>query len=641
MTQPPQPPDGPPQGGFGKQPPAQPPAGGYGAPTPPLNPPPAPPQMPPQAPPPQAPPVQAPPPQMPPQGGPPQFGHPQHQQPQPGQHQQPGQPQDPAYGYPQTPPGQPGYGYPQHQQPTPPYGHPPQHQQGQPPAYGFPTQPTPQYGGPGAGPGGSGSGGGGKFGVQAKIITAAAVAIVLIVGAGFVYSSSKDDNKNQVSTAGPTGGGKDGKGDGGDSGTAGGKEKVPANTDSKVLFQIPAPKVADVTGVNGSWMTDKLYVKSGVNEIIGYDAVKGSQVWKLPLPGPLCVASSEVSKDHRTAIGFQEKVPTKAKPYWGCTEISALDLDTGKLLWQKSYKDGDRKVDVSELTVGPGVVAAGSLSGGAAWDLESGALRWSPKPTTDRCEDAGYGGGNALVAVRRCGDYENPQLSIQTLDPKTGAPASTYRMPSGIQYGHIVSSDPLVVAADINDSAGDGSSISDYFSIDGKTGKLRARISADADQYGGDCDSTEVQPCTNLAVGNDRLYVPTEKHDGVGEGAGQTNEIVAFDLATGNLAPGKANAGPGYAAYPVRMDGSNLIAYKTGPYDKGGQVVSINGTTLKETVLMNNPADEAVRRAEQTFLPDHAEIRFANGRLYLADDTISDLTSESEKSYLAIGFGTG
>lgn len=56
---------------------------------------------------------------------------------------------------------------------------------------------------------------------------------------------------------------------------------------------------------------------------------------------------------------------------------------------------------------------------------------------------------------------------------------------------------------------------------------------------------------------------------------------------------------------------------------------------------MNNPADEAVRRAEQTFLPDHAEIRFANGRLYLADDTISDLTSESEKSYLAIGFGTG
>ncbi|WP_328317917.1 outer membrane protein assembly factor BamB family protein [Streptomyces sp. NBC_00388] len=612
--QPPQPPNGPPQGGFGA--PKDSPAGGYGAPTPPPNSPPVPPQMPPGAP--QTPP----PPQGPPPAGPPAAGPPQHSA-----------PQDPGYGYPQTAPAGPGYGYPQQQQPGgPAYGFPQQQQQPGVPAYQqYPTQPMqPQ---PGS------TGGGGKFGIDAKIITAAAVAIVLIIAAGFVYASGKDSDAPNVSSAGPTGGG-DKNGDTGKG--AGGKEKVPADTNSRVLFQMPAPKVKDVTAVNGSWTTDKLYVKSGVDEVVGYDAVKGTQVWKLPLPGPLCAATSHVSKDHKTAIAFQPKVPTKAKPFWGCSEIAALDLDSGKLLWQKSYNDGDRKASVDEVTLGADTVATGSTSGGAAWGLEKGELRWSPKVSTDQCEDAGYAGGpTALVAVRKCGDYDSPQVSVQNLNPKTGAPLSTFKMPSGVEYAHIVSAAPLVVAADVGDTAGDGSGISDYFSVDAKTGKLRARIPAEGDKYAGKCDSTEVEQCNNLAVGDDRLYVPTEQHDGVGDAVGQTNEIVAFDLGTGKPVPGRADAGPGYTSYPVRMDGSNVLAYKTGPYNKGGQVVSINGTTLKQTLLMNNPGEESVRGAESSFVVDSAEIRYSEGRLYLADDMLSEFSGDSEKHYLAIAFGTG
>ncbi|WP_328538306.1 outer membrane protein assembly factor BamB family protein [Streptomyces sp. NBC_00344] len=596
MTQPPpQPPEGPPQGGFSKQPPA----GGQTPPQPPV-----PPQMPPQAPPvPQAAPPAGP------QDAPP-YGYPQ----------QPPTVQDPAYGYPQgAPPAQPGYGYPQNQPP------------GQQP-YGYPTQPMqPQQGAPAGG-----GGGGFTFGIDAKIITAAAVAIVLIIGAGFAYSSSKGDNEPNVSSAGPTGGSGTGGAKGG-----GGKEKAPADTNSKVLFQLPYPKVSDVTGTNGSWTTDTLYVKSGVNEVVGYDAVKGTQTWKLPLPGPLCAATSHVSKDNKTVIAFQPKVPTKKKQYWGCSEIAALDLSSGKLLWTRSAKDGDEKASFDEVTLGGGTVAAGGTDGGAAWDLESGAVRWAPKASTDQCEDRGYGGGENLVAVRGCGDYDNPQISVQVLNPKSGAPTATYKMPTGVQYAHIVSTKPLVVAADVGDTAGDGSGISDYFSVDEKTGTLRARISADADTYAGKCASTEVESCTNLVVGNDRLYVPTEEHDGTGDDVGQTNEIVAFDLATGKLVNGKAPAGAGYQAYPVRMDGSNVIAYKRGPYDKGGQVASLDGSTLKQTVLMNNPADESVRRAEADFLPDSAEIRYTGGRLYLADDLISEDTGSSDdRKYLAIGFGT-
>ena len=122
-----------------------------------------------------------------------------------------------------------------------------------------------------------------------------------------------------------------------------------------------------------------------------------------------------------------------------------------------------------------------------------------------------------------------------------------------------------------------------------------------------------MEACHNLVVGNDRLYVPTEQHDGAADAVGQTNEIVAFDLATGERQrPGRS--GRGLHDYPVRMDGDNLIAYKTGPFDKGGQVVTVSGSDFQQTKLMDNPADEAVRRAEASFLVDSAEIRYAGGR---------------------------
>ncbi len=115
----------------------------------------------------------------------------------------------------------------------------------------------------------------------------------------------------------------------------------------------------------------------------------------------------------------------------------------------------------------------GSTSGGAAFDIADGKALWLPKPD-DTCYDAGYGGGPKLVALRKCGQYGQRQLHVQTLDPKSGKVISDYKMSEGIEYAAIVSTDPLVVAADVGDSAGDGSGISDFFSVDNKTGKLRA-----------------------------------------------------------------------------------------------------------------------------------------------------------------------
>jgi hypothetical protein len=485
-------------------------------------------------------------------------------------------------------------------------------------------------------------GGGRKFNAQLAIIVAAVAAIALIVGGGVWYSSSKDDGKKDdtASSGGGTGGTDDGNGGNGGT-TSGGKEKAPADPSAKVLFQVPMPEVKNdsTVVVSGSWLTDKTYAKSGVAEIVGYDRDKGGEQWTIPLAGPVCQASRHVTEDNKTAILYQPAMPTKADPSHGCSQIALIDLDAGKKLWTKTLKTGDQLISFDNVTISGDTVAVGSSSGGGAFDV-SGKLLWSPKPT-DSCYDAGYGGGEKLVAVRKCGTYGQRQLHIQTIDPKSGKVISEYKMAQGIEYASIASTNPLVVAADVGDSAGDGSGISDFFSIDNKTGKLRTRISAPGEQFAARCEGvTRIEYCTMLAVGNDRLYLPTERHDGSGEYS-QTNEIVAFDLATGKQTGQRADAGDGYTITPLRMDGGNLIAYKRPPYDKGGQVVSIDGGSFKETKLLENPATDSVRDVEAGMSPEYSELLYGDGHLFMSKVYASKRSSStSEKEYLAVAFGT-
>ncbi|MGW2516622.1 outer membrane protein assembly factor BamB family protein [Streptomyces sp. NPDC001617] len=593
--------------------------------------------------------TQPPPPHQPPQQG--GFGPPQGRQPpqQPG-YGAPQQPAQPGYGYPQAPPPpqQPGYGAPQAQppqSPQPPYGYPGQQPApyGQPAApfgqqpnpygqqagYGYPQGPVPPY--PPAGQ----PGGAGKSKVPVIIVAAVAALALVAGGVWFATSGSDGDKKDDTaSSSGGTGGSEDTGGGGAD---GKGEEKVPSDPSARQLFKLASPKVAGTTVVSGSWLTDKAYVKSGVAEIDGYDPDKGTRLWTIKLPGPVCEASAHTTDDNRTAVLFQPKMPAKNSSA-GCTQVAAIDLAAGRKLWTKTVDYDGQPMNFSNVTVSANTVAVGGLTGGAAFDVATGKALWAPKPD-DSCRDAGYGGGEKLVAVLKCGQYGQRQLHIQTIDPESGEVISEYKMAKGIEYAAVVSTNPLVVAADAGDTAGDGSEISDFYSIDDKTGKLITHISAPGKQYAARCDSiSEIEACTGLAVGNDRLYIPTEEHDGTGYS--QTNEIVSFDLATGKQTGQRADAGDGYTITPLRMDKGNLIAYKRPPYNKGGQIVSIDGGSFKETKLLENPATGSARAAEATMSPDYSEILYAQGHLYMASHYADKASSTGEK-YLALAFGTG
>ncbi|MFD4527505.1 PQQ-binding-like beta-propeller repeat protein [Streptomyces sp. NPDC058470] len=604
MSQPPPPPNQPPQGGFGA--PQDPPPGGFGAPQ---DPPPggfgAP-----QSPPPGG--FGAPTPPPPVQG--PGYGYPQAGQPAP-----PTPPQQP-YGYPQTPPPpppaggqQPGYGYPQQQ---PPYGYPQQQ----------PYPPVPQVGG-----------GGRKSNSSVVIVVAAVAAVALIIGGGVWYanSSGKDDSKNNSSgTTGGTGGNDD-KGEDTPSG-GGGKEKAPADPSAGVLLQVPAPEIKDdqIDSVVGSWLTDSVYAKSGVNEIVGYDPDTGSKKWTLPLSGQTCAGSREVTEDGIAAVVSEEAERNSKGDHEDCTQVTAFDLNTGKQLWSKSAESSGRKVAFEEVTIsGTTVAVGGGYDGGAAFEVKSGEVLWQPK--VDTCTDVGYAGGEQLVAVRKCGDYGSETYEVQLLDPASGSVKWTYKLPKGIDNAKVISTKPVVFGVDSADITVTGAT--DVFSLD-DNGKLRIKITLEDGKYAHDCGVGEVYACKAIAVGNDKLYVPTKQHDGTAEYT-QTNEIVSFSLATGKTTGDRIDAGDGNEIFPIRMDGGNILAYRDGSVDKGPQVISVDGTSLKQTTLLETPASDSVLSAISSMVPKSSELLFTSGRLFMGKDLIAKPYSADDKEYTALGFG--
>ncbi|MFG2650894.1 PQQ-binding-like beta-propeller repeat protein [Streptomyces sp. NPDC048436] len=623
MTQPPQPPNEPPQGGFGA--PQDPPPNGFGAP------------------------------QDPPPGG---FGKAPEPNPSYGYPQAPGTPPpapgtpppaqpptppagQPNYGYPQAPqapgtppPGQPqGYGYPG--QPTQPYNQPTQ-PYGQQAPYGAYQQPGTMPMAPQSGaPGGSG---GSKISGQMKIIIGAVVAIALIVGGGVFYASTQKDDDPNVSSAGASGGnegkgGEDKKG-GDEQGPSGpGQEKVPANTAATVSMQLPQPEVPEkeVWSTKGSWLTDDVYAKAGVNKIVGYDPATGDELWTLPLAGQTCAGSREVTRDGIVAVAYEEGKRTKKDKYQTCSQISAIDLKDGRKLWTETIDEGSSAARVEEVTISGSTVAAGSSAGGAAFEIMSGDHLWEPT-AGDECQDEGYAGGEQLVAVRKCGDYDEPKLKIELLDPKSGKAQWTFPLAGGIKYANVISTKPVVFG---QQTGADATNVTDVFSLDGK-GELRAKVSLGKDKYDHDCEFDVVDACSSIAVGNDKLYIPTRQHDG--GGYSQTNEIIAFSLATGKTTGDRADAGEDGEMFPIRMDGGNILAYKDGGYNKGAQVVSINGKTMKETKLLETPAAESVGSAISSMVPKSNELLYSDGKLFLGKKLVSKPYSEDEKEYLAMGF---
>jgi len=627
-----QPPSQPPQGGFGA-PQDQPPAGGFG--TPPNAPqdprahggfgtPPNTPQDPrsqgaPAANTPQGtPPPPAQPPQAPPAGAPqPGYGYPQ--QPAPGPYTQPGpyaQPQQPGpYTQPQQQPGP--YG-----QPAAPYGQPQ-------PGYGYPPQA--QY--PGA-PGTPPPAGGSKnpFKGRPAVIIGAAVAALLVVG-GTVWavsgggdddkkpSADKSHSSKPSASDDPVNPG-DGSGDGGED-TQDLNEGRQAG-EAKVLWYKSAPDApgsgADAPGL---WITDKAAVKAAYKQVFAFDVGDGKPAWDaIAFPQKICAVTPQKTSDDKVVVAYMSGSSSSAK----CNQLQQIDLNTGAKGWSAKVPDGelfDSTLTI-ELSIADDTLMVGRMQSGTAFDVTSGKKLWDKK-NYGSCYPAGFAGGAKLLAVSSCGvgsDTEHDE--VQELDPATGKAKWTTKIPEGWTVERTYSVDPVVIYMTNKDKK------TVNVTTLKKSGDLRSQLKS-KDAFAPECGyavlDRDLTGCFGAAADANTLYLPTEAKSGA-------NEIVAFSLETGKE-KWRVKSPADASMMPLKMDGTNLIAYVEPSYDAGGRIVSIptTGSSHKTTKLLQNPQGTA--DIENGFFSKAVD--YVDGRFYISTTRLTGNDEAKEKLMLAYG----
>ncbi|MFE1439404.1 PQQ-binding-like beta-propeller repeat protein [Streptomyces sp. NPDC058739] len=598
-----QPPDQPPQGGFGapQDPPPQ--GGGFGAPQTPPQPPGQPPQTPPA-----------------PQPG---YGYPQ----QPGPYAQPGpygQPQQPGPYAPQPGPyAQPGpYGQPQQPGPYAPQ-----------PGYGHPQQP--QYPGAPVPPPSGGSRNPFK-GKPAMIIGAAVAALLVVGGAVFALSSGdekgkgkdrkpvaqqSDDDKPKASDSPANPG--DGGGDGGEDPENLNEGRKPG--EAKVLWYKEAPDApgsgADAVGM---WISDKTAVKAAYKQIFAYDVGDGAPSWDpITLPQKICAATPQKTADDKIVVAYMSGASDRAK----CNQLQQIDLGTGEKGWTGKVADGalfDSAITI-ELSLAGDTLLVGRSQSGVAYDAGTGKKLYEKKKYGDACYPSAFAGGTRLISVASCGaSTPTEHEEIQELDPRTGKVKWTFKYDKGYRINRTLSVDPLVVYSENEDKK--TWNIATFTAA----GKVRSQVDT-KESIAPDCGwailQRDLTGCQGVAVGGDLLYLPTEA-------TGSANEILAISLATGKE-KWRVKSPTEESMLPLTAEGGNLIAYVEPSYEEGGRVVSIPaaGTAHTPVTVLQNPGGAA--DIEDSFFS--RDLEWADGRLYLSSTRLTGNDQDQEKLMIVFG----
>ncbi|MEU8723277.1 hypothetical protein [Streptomyces antimycoticus] len=425
-----------------------------------------------------------------------------------------------------------------------------------------------------------------------------------------------------------------GSGDDDDGGQNGGSSQ---GAQARTLGKVAMPKVGKETNTMGTWVTDTTFVKGDVNKIVGYSLDGAKSRWEIPLGGQLCWASPHMTKEGLTAVLFRDGAGEDAQ----CTRVGLVDLKKGKLVWQKEGSDseGNAGVQFDEVTIGGGTVAAGGTGGGGAWSLDGKPL-WKPAYLAD-CDDNGYAGGDdKIVAIRGCDseDSSTERLEVQTVDPKTREVTSSYKLDEKVEYAHVISTAPLVVAVDTGDSDA-GTGTTDILTIDdsGKQGKLLSTVDVLAKGYQPNCPATSVEGCTELAFdrASGTLYLSSEvdvDHGGPGE------RISGLNLKTGKET-GKTKMAESRSLIPIQTDDDgSLIAYLGSMYSEAGGVVRVDPETFEMETLQTHPDD---MKDVESDLDTYGECTmiYAGKKLYIGDSRASRPSRDSAGRPLAIVFG--
>ncbi|WNI24334.1 PQQ-binding-like beta-propeller repeat protein [Streptomyces sp. ITFR-16] len=543
--------------------------------------------------------------------------------PAPGPYNAPAQPgpygQQPGYGYPPQ-----GYGYPA-----------PPHQQ--------PTQP--QYAAPPPG----GPGGGGFFRGTTRKVLGAALAVVLLAGAGIWFLTSGD--KGGKPEAGPTH-------------TSAPPTVSPSPTRSKVkpdynptlgpdaearkinaavkpgeakvqwLQEVGVDLPGRGADVFGPWFVGDTVAKAMYHTVSGYSAGDGSLKWSVRLPTRMCAAPSRPTADGKIVLGILHDTSSSA----ACDTLQMIDLRTGKAGWRKAVVRKGVWDELSDLamSINGSTVTVGRTSRTDAFRVGDGKPLFGKQPGA--CQPYAFASGPEGIAATSClvkDDYK--EYRLERRDPATGKLRWSYKVKKDWQVEHVYSTSPLIVASlKQPDKWG--------ILVLNADGTYRTQLSGGGDDLVHPrCVelaslATNLDDCVGVTADATTFYMPTSNVWEKGESQDiPRNTVVAFDLTTGKPR-WTAKSALGHPLTPLRTEGGKVLLYAAASKSEGGGIASLPSTGGTPSMVLRHPASGA--KVERGFI--EPRIDYVNGRSYLALTSIGGGISDGDEvvTRCLVAYGT-
>jgi outer membrane protein assembly factor BamB len=202
---------------------------------------------------------------------------------------------------------------------------------------------------------------------------------------------------------------------------------------------------AGAQAAEGVWTTGDSLIRVSAGQIVSYQAETGRRQWTLAVPGGnvTCAVSPETALVPRTP-GQQAGLVGFGAAGGACDHVLAVNLGTGRPLWSGPVGARWRgNQGTGFVAAGGGTAVAVTASGAHAYNLRTGAPRWTVRTPVGCADQTVAAGTRAAVVLASC----NRSFAVIGLNLASGRQlwrASVPEPAPGYQFA-VLSADPLVV----------------------------------------------------------------------------------------------------------------------------------------------------------------------------------------------------
>lgn len=476
-------------------------------------------------------------------------------------------------------------------------------------------------------PGNAAAGGRGPFGGRTRVLVAALVGVLIVIGGGAYVTFGGDRgggaaDRDTGKAAAPSGSPSVDQGDGKGPGT--GPDAYDPNAgirpgEARVWLRDNQTELAGSGAAQyGPWRVGDVVVKAMYKEVTGYAVADGQEKWKLSLQTPLCGVPRHPSATGKLVVGVKESDSDTAH----CTQLQQIDLATGAAGWKVPVPQENR-YDTAlefEMAVTGDTVAVARSAVMSGFSVTDGRKLFGTSKTNG-CSPTAFAGGSRLIGLRTCFPPKEPssaaQSMVEELDPATGGSRWSHTFDKGWRVGRVLSVDPLVVAG--YDKAKKTWAVT-AFTADGKVrshGEAAFGVTGRCNGWG---NASGYQECYAAVADADTLYIGGGR-PGKELGIEDTLQVVAVDLNTGKEKWRTAEQPAGRTVWPLAVENGRVVVYVAPGDGAAGSVVSLAPADGSAQPLLQSPA--AAAGAEEVFYDHGVRIGWAGGRLFLLNGRVN------------------